>query len=65
MIRASNAAASRAADRLITDPRVCGCDESKRLAERLAKMHELADKLEAENAVLRAEIAMKQAGAVG
>ena len=55
MIRASAQAASRAAEKLIGDP--CSCDESKLLTERLAKLHELADRLERENAELRAAIA--------
>lgn len=60
MNRASAQPASRAADRLIGSARPCSCDESKRLAERLAKLHELADRLEAENAVLRAELGLRQ-----
>jgi len=54
LIRASAQAASRAAEKLIGDP--CSCDESRLLTERLAKLHELADRLERENAELRAQL---------
>lgn len=55
MNRTSPIPASRAADRLITAP-ACNCDQAKLLTKRLAKLHELADGLERENAELRGRL---------
>ncbi len=62
--RATGTAAARATDLLIAGkPAVepCSCDESAMLAGRLKRLHELADRLERENAELRARLGMVSA----